>query len=267
MPDRFAYLPRPESHHRDPATVAAFDHFSHDVRLGKRRRQLHDIVFSPVVARAMERPHFPWPRLRIAQARVQTAPLIHTFFDGNFARAGVLIFHRAQQNVREIVVDFERQHALQIRPRKPERTRRNLHPLPQSHLPDRFVHLRLLEVEREMHIFAPDPNIIAVGGSADNRLVQRQLPPIFEQKRLHITFGRHLKLRRARRQHHRSACLHVHLDRGRLSGFRLGGRSLQRRLQRGFRQLRASRQHEGENERRAKRCTDQGNPVSGGDHE
>jgi hypothetical protein len=96
-------------------------------------------------------------------------------------------------------------------PDGPERTRRNFDSLSGSHLSDGFVHLGLLEVEREMHILACNPRKIAVGGRTDVRLVERELLAVFQQKCLHISIRPNLKLGRAGGHDDRPAVLHIHL--------------------------------------------------------
>src|SRR5262249_28937847 len=55
--DGFSHRSIPKGNNRDAATVAAFDHFSHCVDLGEALPEFEHVIFAPVNACALVRPH------------------------------------------------------------------------------------------------------------------------------------------------------------------------------------------------------------------
>ena len=54
--------------------------------------------------------------------------------------------------------------------------------------------------------------VIAACRGSNPRLIDRQLLPFLQKKRLHKSRRRHFELRRTRREHDRPAVSHLHLD-------------------------------------------------------
>ena len=57
MSDCFSDRAGPESYDRNAASVASFNHLSHNVRLREAAGKLDHIIFSPVITRPVKRPH------------------------------------------------------------------------------------------------------------------------------------------------------------------------------------------------------------------
>src|SRR6516164_6161453 len=94
--DRFSDGARPESYDRNAATVAAFDDRTQFIRLGGGAGQLVNVVFAPVIAGTLERPHVIWLRFRIGEFRAEVMRLFDSLIDRKVGCAGVLVLRGSE---------------------------------------------------------------------------------------------------------------------------------------------------------------------------
>ena len=132
MPNRLSYRRRPERCHRNSTAISALHGFAHQIRLRRSARQPLYIILPPVITRPLKGPHVVRLRLRIRKSRIEAMLLHYHLINLEVARSHVLVGNAHQRNIREVVIDFDRQHPLNVYPRRRQRTRRNFYSLPAS---------------------------------------------------------------------------------------------------------------------------------------
>src|SRR5438552_1246121 len=96
---------RPEGNHGDAATVTAFYDPSHDVWLGEFARESCDIIFAPLIAGTLKRPHVV--RL-LHNVRIEPMLLFDDVVDVVVRGSGIRVNHAAQQQIGEIIVRVDK---------------------------------------------------------------------------------------------------------------------------------------------------------------
>src|SRR5579872_3000187 len=110
MTNRLSHRTCPESDYRDSPSrlvLIVMLHDLHGIRPRKLLADVHYIVFSPCLARSMERPHRKGLRLRIAQSSIEEVLLRRNLLDGNIGTAKILVRDAGQRDVGKVVVDLD----------------------------------------------------------------------------------------------------------------------------------------------------------------
>ena len=141
--------------------------------------------------------------------------LRHDLVNLKIRRPQILVSDADQRNIREVVIHFHHQRPLHRDPRRSQRMRRNLHPLPPPQLSRRLQNLRRPKVRHELQICPLVNNVVTARRRSHARLVERQTLAVFQQRRLQKSRSQNLKLRLAGRHHNRAAAPHLHLNIGR----------------------------------------------------
>lgn len=136
--------------------------------------------------------------------------------DGEIARAGVLVLHRREENVRKNVVDFHGKRGEEGSAGGPEGMAGNLNTLARTKLADSFEFASLIKCEHEMEGFAGLHEVVAVAGRTGLGFIEGQALISMQQEGLDVSGRLHLKFGGAGCEDDRAAGFDFYLDGGRL---------------------------------------------------
>src|SRR4029077_721144 len=144
----------PECNYRNAATVAAFHGFAHGVRLRGGAGEMEDVVFAPLVAGALIGPHVVGLGFGVGEFGIEAMLLFDDTVDCQVCGADVFVFDRGEEEIREVVVSFDGQGALDRRADRIQNVRGDFDALASAKFAARVHDLGLVEVEDEVAFFS-----------------------------------------------------------------------------------------------------------------